>query len=59
MRSSTGFSGYILSVVGPESIAGCGRGAPLTFRIDGRPAADTNVVNTPPGQQESLDLTLQ
>jgi hypothetical protein len=58
VRSSTGFTGYILSVVGPESIAGCERGAPLTFRIDGRPAAATNVVNTPPGQRESLDLTL-
>jgi hypothetical protein len=58
VRSSPGFNGYILSVVGPESIAGCERGAPLTFRIDGRPAADTNVVNTPPGQRESLDLTL-
>lgn len=58
VRSTNGFSGYILSVVGPESIAGCARGATLTFRIDGRPAAETSVVNTPPGQRESLDLTL-
>lgn len=58
VRTSTDFSGYVLSVVGPESIAGCERGAPLTFRIDGRPAADTSVVNTPPGQRESLDLML-
>jgi hypothetical protein len=49
---------YILAVVGPDSIAGCTRGAPLTFRIDGRPAAPTSVVNTPPGQREALDLTL-
>jgi len=58
-RRSDSFSGYILNVVGPESIAGCARGATLTFRIDGRPAADTNIVNTPPGQRETLDLTVR
>jgi hypothetical protein len=31
----------------------------LTFRIDGRPAADTSVVNTPPGQQAALDLQVR
>ena len=49
---------YILAVVGPDSIPGCTRGATLTFRIDGRPAAPTSVVNTPPGQRDALDLTL-
>ena len=58
-RRSGSFSGYILDVVGPESVAGCARGAPLTFRIDGRPAADPGVVNTPPGRQGSLDLTVR
>ena len=58
VRSTTDFTGYILDVVGPDSIAGCTRRATLTFRIDGRPASGTSVVNTPPGQQDSLDLTL-
>ena len=58
VRSSDDFTGYVLAVVGPDSIAGCTRGATLTLRINGRPAAVTSVVNTPPGQQESLDLTL-
>jgi hypothetical protein len=58
-RHAGSFSGYILGVVGPESIAGCTRGAPLTFRIDGKPAIDPGVVNTPPGRQGSLDLTLR
>jgi hypothetical protein len=49
---------YILAVVGPDSIPGCTRGATLTFRIDGHPAAPTTVVNTPPGQRDALDLTL-
>jgi pimeloyl-ACP methyl ester carboxylesterase len=58
-RHGGSFSGYILNVVGPESIAGCTRGATLTFRIDGKPAIDAGVVNTPPGRQGSLDLTLR
>lgn len=32
---------YILSVVGPDSVAGCGAGARIAFRIDGKPAAQT------------------
>lgn len=59
VRSSVDFTGYVLSVVGPDSIAGCTRGATLAFRINGRPAVHTRVVNTPPGQRESLDLILQ
>lgn len=59
VRKGDEFTGYILAVVGPESIAGCTRGAPLTFRIDGRPAAPTTVRNSPPGQRDSLDLRLQ
>ena len=58
VRSTSDFTGYILDVVGPDSIAGCTRGATLAFRIGGRPAAGNSVVNTPPGQQASLDLTL-
>ena len=58
MRSTADFTGYILAVVGPDSIPGCTRGAPLSFRVDGRPAAHARVVNTPPGQQEPLVLTV-
>ncbi|MDQ1457482.1 MAG: hypothetical protein QOH28_3102, partial [Actinomycetota bacterium] len=59
VRSSVDFTGYVLSAVGPDSIAGCTRGATLAFRINGLPAVHTRVVNTPPGQRESLDLILQ
>ena len=55
VRRTGNFSGYTLSVVGPDSIARCGRGATLTFRIDGRRATDT-AVNEPSGH-ESFDLT--
>jgi hypothetical protein len=58
VRSSADFTGYVLSVVGPDSIAGCTRGATLTLRINGRPSVHTRVVNTPPGQREALDLSL-
>ncbi len=58
VRSSDSFTGYVLAVVGPDSIPTCTRGAELTFRVDGRPAASKKVVNTPPGQRDSLDLTL-
>jgi len=58
IRHSDGFTGYVLAVVGPDSITGCARGAPLTFRIDGKPAAKTTEVNTPPGRQRALDLAL-
>jgi hypothetical protein len=59
VRTNKGFSGYILSVVGPESIPGCTRGAALAFRVDGRPAIGSAVANTPPGQQDALDLSVQ
>ena len=56
-RRSGNFTGYILDVVGPEAIAGCTRGATLTFRIDGVPASET-ALNKPPGQSAALDLTV-
>ena len=58
VRTSDEFTGYILSVVGPDSIAGCTRGATVSLRVNGRVAVHTRVVNTPPGQRESLDLSL-
>lgn len=35
------FIGYILNVVGPDSVAGCDRDAPINFRINGQPAKET------------------
>jgi hypothetical protein len=35
------YSGYVLSVVGPDSIPGCARGGQINFRIEGRPARQT------------------
>lgn len=54
------FTGYILSVVGPDSIGGCTQGAPITFRINGRPAIETSVndLGPPPsGSGGSFRLT--
>lgn len=56
VRSSPEFTGYILAVVGPDSVPGCRREAPISFRVDGRAVAATSAVNTPPGINESLDL---
>jgi hypothetical protein len=55
-RRSGSFAGYVLAVVGPESIPGCARGAMLTFRVNGRPARETSV-NDPEINGRSLDLT--
>jgi hypothetical protein len=56
VRASTQFRGYIISVVGPDSIEGCTRGVPIEFRLDGEPATPTGVMNTPPGRDDTLDL---
>jgi hypothetical protein len=42
-RAGDNFTGYILSVVGPDSISGCAQGAQITFRINGRPATETSL----------------
>ncbi len=47
---------YILTVVGPDSIAECEAGGTITFRVDGKPAAET-ATNTPE-RSTHLDLTL-
>ncbi len=57
-RRSGSFAGYVLAVVGPESISGCLRGAIITFRIEGRPAVETSR-NDPSVQGVALDLTLR
>ena len=51
------FDGYIMHVVGPDSIRGCRRNAPITFRVDGAPAAETRPNGGPPPQQ--FDLTVR
>ena len=43
VRRSEDFVGYVLSVVGPESIGGCTRDAEITFSINARPASETYV----------------
>jgi pimeloyl-ACP methyl ester carboxylesterase len=58
VRRTGSFAGYLLAVVGPESIPGCERGATLTFRIDGRPAVETTV-NERGGREDLLDLSLR
>jgi hypothetical protein len=57
IRRTGSFAGYSLAVAGPESIAGCERGATLTFRIDGRPAVDTGINQE--SRRDSRDLTLR
>jgi pimeloyl-ACP methyl ester carboxylesterase len=56
VRRTGSFSGYTLTVVGPDSVAGCEPGATLTFRLDGRPAANTAV--NARNAESSLDLSL-
>jgi hypothetical protein len=54
------FTGYVLSVVGPDSIAGCTQGAQITFRINGRPAPETalnELSGGAPGSGGSFPLT--
>jgi len=57
VRRTGNFSGYILNVVGPDSVPGCERGADLTFRIDGRLAA--GAARNEQGRETQLDLTLR
>ena len=56
VRRVGNFAGFSMDVVGPESIPGCERGGALTFRINGRPAAETAVNES---GRDSLDLTLR
>jgi pimeloyl-ACP methyl ester carboxylesterase len=57
VRRSGSFSGFVVAVVGPETIPGCDRGATLTFRVNGRPARET--VPNIPGRRDLLDLTVR
>jgi hypothetical protein len=54
-RYTGAFDGYILSVVGPSSVAACTKNAPLRLLVDGKPVRQTatNDLKT----HESFDLT--
>jgi hypothetical protein len=59
-RAGENFTGYILSVVGPDSISGCTQRAQITFRIDGLPATETSInllAGGAPGSGGSFRLT--
>src|SRR5262249_54388857 len=56
VRSTPDFTGYILDVVGPDSIPGCTRNASITLRINDRPTVQPAITNTPPGRREALDI---
>ena len=56
VRRTGSFSGFSLSVVGPDSVPGCERGGTITFRVNGRRALDTAV--NEPGSAGRLDLTV-
>jgi pimeloyl-ACP methyl ester carboxylesterase len=55
-RRTGSFSGYSLAVAGPDAVPGCAAGADVSFRVDGRRAAQT-ATNEPGGSRSSLDLT--
>lgn len=60
VRQAESFTGYILSVVGPDSRSGCAKDAPITFRVDGQPANETYVnhlAGGAPGSGGSFRLT--
>lgn len=56
IRRTGSFSGFSLSVVGPDAIPGCKRGGTITFRVNGKPALDTAI--NEPGRSSQLDLTV-
>jgi hypothetical protein len=61
VRRAESFVGYVLSVVGPESVSGCDRDAQITFMVNGRPANETTVnhlTGGTPGSGGSFRLTL-
>jgi hypothetical protein len=55
-RRTGSFSGFILSVAGPDSVAACSLGAPVTFRVAGRLTPETAVNAARSGN--AFDLTL-
>jgi pimeloyl-ACP methyl ester carboxylesterase len=56
-RSTGSFSGYTLAAAGPTARPGCASDATLTFRVDGKPVAQT-VSNAPGSHRSPFDLTV-
>jgi hypothetical protein len=56
MARTGSFSGFVLSVAGPDSVSGCQLNGTIMFYVDGRPA-DQKKVNDPDLQERAL-LTL-
>jgi hypothetical protein len=50
IRRADDWAGFIMNVAGPDTIPGRAAGATLTFRIDGRAAAET-IPNAPRGRE--------
>ena len=50
------FRGFVISVVGPESIPECLAGAEITFRVDGHETEQSK--RNSPEESGSLDLTI-
>jgi len=61
LRYGDGFEGYYtLIVAGPESVSGCVEGARLTFRLNGKPAAETALNDLGRGSEgHELNLTVE
>jgi hypothetical protein len=57
VRRGGGFRGYILNVVGPDSVPACRTGATITFRIGGATAVQTAVNDGQP-QRDLFRLTV-
>jgi pimeloyl-ACP methyl ester carboxylesterase len=57
VRDTGSFVGFIISVVGPDSIPGCTRGAPISFTVAGREVPET-ARNDPGDHRDALILTL-
>jgi len=59
-KFDTSFTGYTMTVVGPDSHPGCARNATITFRIDGKPARETyrNTLMTRAGSGGKFPLTV-
>jgi pimeloyl-ACP methyl ester carboxylesterase len=55
-RASGSFEGFILNVVGPDAVAGCSEGAPLSFVVDGIAARETR--HNAPKKSGELSLTV-
>jgi hypothetical protein len=55
-RENGTFTGFALSVVGPDSVAGCASNAPIAFRVDGQRVTET--LANDGSLHRSFDLTV-